>query len=363
MSGSVAGTGADLSARAPTETPATATVIVATHRGGPETLHAETRPLLPPKDKHVRVRVLAVPVCLPDVQARYGHSPFPPRMPFTPGYAIVGDVDVVGHGVTRARRGERVAALTGTGGYTDIVDLHERALIPVPQTVEPTEAAVIVLNYLVAQQTLHRVARIRPGDSVLIIGASGGIGTALLDLGRHAGLTMTGLASPDKHALIEGFGVTPIDYHRDDLRRLLRQQEPNGFHAVFDGVGGASIDLGLDLLRRGGTLVTYANPGNLRRLLLLLWKMLLVNLSPNGKTLRAYGTSTTFANRQPLFYDWAHLYELLAKGAIQPVIHRVLPLHEAAEANAMLESGAVTGNLVLRTAYGEHEQRHRGERA
>ncbi len=132
---------------------------------------------------------------------------------------------------------------------------------------------------------------------------------------------------------------------------------------MFDGVGGASIDLGLALLRRGGTLVTYANPGNLRRLPLLLRKMLLVGLSPNGKTLNAYPTSTTFANRQPLSYDWARLHDLLARGAMQPVIHRVLPLQDPAEANARLESGAVTGNLVLRTAFGERVQRHRGERA
>lgn len=342
-----------------TATPGVATVIVASRRGGPDVLQAQTLPVRAPRRGRVRVRVLAIPVCLPDVQARYGSSPFPPRMPFTPGYAIVGDVDAVGGDVRRTQVGDRVAALTVTGGYTGVLEVHERALIPVPAMVDPAHAAVIVLNYLVAQQTLHRVARVRAGDAVLIIGASGGIGTALLDLGRHAGLAMVGLASAQKHAIVERFGPLAIDYRRHDLRRLLLQTEPRGFHAVLDGVGGAALDLGLDLLRSGGTVVTYANPGSLRRLARLLAKLLVVNLTPNGKTLKAYGTSTTLANRGPVRRDWATLYGLLAEGALHPVIHKVFALRDAAEANALLERGAVTGNLVLRTPYGEDEARSR----
>ncbi|MEJ2668568.1 MAG: zinc-binding dehydrogenase, partial [Deinococcales bacterium] len=274
------------------------------------------------------MRVLAAPVCLPDVQSRYGRTPFPPRMPFTPGYAVVGDVDAVGRGVTRVGPGDRVAALTGTGGYADAIELHERALIPVPTTVEPTEAAVIVLNYLVAYQTLHRVARVAAGDSILVVGASGGIGTALLDLGRYAGLRMVGLASPRKHVVVEHFGAAPVDYHRPDLRDRLHWLEPNGFHAVLDGVGGTSIDLGLALLRRNGILVSYANPGSFRGLVALLAKLVVVNLLSKGKALKVYGTTATFANRRPLFDDWATLFDLLARGAIHPVIHDVFALSD-----------------------------------
>lgn len=366
MTGWAAGSGAAAARTASSTAPATTfTVIVAKRRGGPEALHAETRPLRAPRKKRVRVRVLAVPVCLPDVQARYGRTPFPPRMPFTPGYAIVGDVDAVGRGVTRVGSGDRVAALTGTGGYGEVIELHERALIPVPTTVEPTEAAVIVLNYLVAYQTLHRVARVAAGDSILVVGASGGIGTALLDLGSCAGLRLVGLASPRKHFVVERFGATPVDYHRDDLRHHLQRIEPNGFRAVFDGVGGPIIDLGLALLGRKGTLVSYANPGSLRGLVALLAKLLVVDLLPSGKTLKVYGTSASFANRRPLFDDWATLFGLLTRGALHPVIHGVFALSDAAEANAMLEGGAVRGNLVLRTPYGETErqQRERGHDA
>ena len=143
----------------------------------------------------MRVRVLAAAVSLPDVEARYGRSPFPPKLPFTPGYAIVGAVDAVGAGVTQAKAGDRMAALTVYGGYAEYVFVAEKKLIPVPAALDPAEVVPLILNYIVAYQTLHRSAQVRPGQTALLIGASGGIGTAFLQLGRLAGLKMYGLAS------------------------------------------------------------------------------------------------------------------------------------------------------------------------
>ena len=209
--------------------------VIAAKRGSPEVLEVVENDLRAPSAGEARVRVLAAPVSMPDVEARYGRTPFPPRTPFVPGYAVVGVVDAIGERVTNAAVGDRVAALTAYGGYSEYVFLSEGQLIPVPATVDPAEAAPLILNYIVAYQTLHRSARVKAGDRVLIIGASGGIGTAFLQLGRLANLTMYGIASKSKHHVLTKYGATPIDYRTQDFVEVIRKAEPDGLDAVFDG--------------------------------------------------------------------------------------------------------------------------------
>jgi NADPH:quinone reductase-like Zn-dependent oxidoreductase len=121
--------------------------LVVTQRGGPEMLQIVEDDLRPPSAGETRVQVLAAAVSLPDVEARYGRSPFPPRVPFTPGYAIVGTVDAVGGRITQAQVGERVAALTVYGGYAEYVYVSEKKLISVPAALDPAEVAPLILNY------------------------------------------------------------------------------------------------------------------------------------------------------------------------------------------------------------------------
>ena len=226
-------------------------------------------------------------------------------------------------------------------------------MIPVPSTLDPAEAVTLVLNYIVAYQSLHRSARVQRGDKVLIVGASGGIGTALLQLGKLAGLKLYGLASPSKHAILAEYGAVPIDYHTQDFVELIHQAEPGGLDAVVSGV--LSVDYirrGLAVLRPGGTLVAFGEPaGGLPELFRILRTTLSTNLLPFGthaKTVRLYGTSFYFLGaRKPFLEDWAALFELLEAGQIKPVIEQKFPLLEAARANALLETGRVTGNVVL----------------
>jgi len=116
---------------------------------------------------------------------------------------------------------------------------------------------------------------------------------------------------------------------------------------VFDGIGGDYIKLGFSLLRRGGTFVGYANPLSLSRTFRLLGLVILFNLLPNGRSVKYYGTGSSRFNRRPFLEDWATLFKLLEEGKIKPVIMRKLPILEAAQANALLESGQVVGNIVL----------------
>jgi len=322
--------------------------IVVTKRGPPENLQIIECDLRDPSAKEVRVKVLATCVCLPDVQARYGLSPFAPKVPFVPGYAVIGVVDAAGPGVTQASPGAKVAAYLILGGYAEYVYLHEHQIIPVPPSLNPAEAVPLLLNYVVAYQILHRTAKVKAGQKVLIIGASGGCGTAFLDLGRLANLTMYGIASKSKHAILAEYGATPIDYRTEDFVEVIRRAEPGGLDAVFDGVGGDYVDRAFPLLRRGGVLVGYGNPLSMRATLRLLAKMLVLNLLPNGKKVKPYGASGFLLfNRKPFLEDWAVLFRLLQEGKIRPVISGEFPLLEAARANALLESGEVVGNLVL----------------
>jgi NADPH:quinone reductase-like Zn-dependent oxidoreductase len=328
--------------------------VVVSQRGGPEVLQVVEEDLRSPSAGEARIKILAAPVCLPDVQARYGQSPLPRRTPFVPGYAVIGTVDAVGpekrsfgQGTARFSPGDRVAALTVYGGYAGYINLKQDQLIPVPDGLDPAEACVLILNYIVAYQALHRCARVKAGDKVLVIGASGGIGTAFLQLGKLAGLKMYGLASRSKHAILAEYGAMPIDYHTQDFVEVIRQAEPDGLDAVFDGMCGDYFERGLSILGLGGTYVEYGNPLSLAALLRLIGKTALFNLLHKGKKARLYGTSTSMFGRQPYLEDWAKLFKLLGEGKIKPVIEHKYPILEAAKANARLESGQVTGNLVL----------------
>jgi NADPH:quinone reductase-like Zn-dependent oxidoreductase len=321
--------------------------VIVTRRGGPEVLQVIENDLRMPSAGEARVKILAVPVCLPDVEARYGRSPFTLKIPFIPGYAIIGVVDAIGEGFTHAAVGDRVAALTTLGGYAEYIFLGEKQIIPVPAALDPAEAAPLILNYIVAYQTLHRTAKVKAGDKVLIIGASGGIGTAFLQLGKLANLTMYGIASKSKHPILIEYGAIPIDHRTQDFVEVIRKAEPDGLDAVFDGIGGDYIQRSFSLLRRGSTFVGYANPLSLSRMFRFLGQVILFNLWPNGRSAKYYGTGISRLNRRPFLEDWAVLFKLLEEGKIKPIIAKKFPILEAAQANRLLESGQVIGNVVL----------------
>ena len=319
--------------------------VVVTKRGGPDGLQIVENELRPPAAGEARIKVLATPVCQDDIAARVGNRPVLPKIPFVPGYAILGSVDEIGAGVTGVKPGERVVSLTQFGGYAEYIYLPEGELVPVPDNLEPGAAVTLILNYLVAYQILHRVAKVKPGDKALIIGASGGGGTAFLQLGRLAGLKMYGLASAAKHKVLAEYGAVGIDYHSRDFVKVLHQAEPDGLDFVFNGMGEEYFAPGLAVLKRGGTLVHYGGPQSLARLLLLILKIIFYNLLPNGKSIQGYGTHRLGV---ALFKeDWDALFDLLAKGQIQPVIAARFPLLEARKANELLESGSMAGNVVL----------------
>jgi len=324
--------------------------VVVTKRGGPDVLQIIENDLREPTSGEARIKVLATGVGGTDINYRYGYSLFSPKVPFAPGYEIMGVVDAVGKGVTKVAVGDRVAALTGHGGYSEMIYLGEEHLVHVPNSLDPAEVAILVLNYVTAYQMLHRVAKVKTGDKVFINGASGGVGTALLHLGKLAGLTMFGTASPSKHNVLTNLGAIPIDYHTQDFVEVIQQAESNGLDFVFDGIGGKEGDRALAVLRRGGKLIGYAAPNGLLSIMQDLIKLISVNLLPNGKSAAFYGITVEYLrDKKPFMEDLPILFNLLEERKIKPLIDAKFPLLEARKANELLESGQVVGNLVLLT--------------
>ena len=321
--------------------------VIVAKRGGPEVLQIVENQLREPSGREVRIKTLAVPVCLPDVTARHGQTPFCPKVPFSPGYAVIGTVDAVSKGVANVSIGDRVAALTAFGGYAEFIYWDADRLIPVPKTLDPAQAIPLILNYIVAYQIMHRTVKVKAGDKVLIIGASGGIGTALLQLGKLAGLRMYGIASKSKHSILTEYRATSIDYRTQDFVEVIHQAEPQGLDAVFDGVGGDYFRRGYGLLSRGGKLVGYGNPGSTRDMWKFLGQIILFNLLPNSRSATSYSTGLSRINWRPFLEDWARLFQMLEDGQINPIIAARFSILEAGKANALLESGQVVGNIVL----------------
>jgi NADPH:quinone reductase-like Zn-dependent oxidoreductase len=318
-----------------------------TARGGPEVLQIIEHDFRPAAAREARIKILAAPVCAPDISARYGQSPFIPKPPFTPGYAFIGIVDAVGESVTSVAVGDRVAGLTAYGAYAEYIYWDAKQLIHVPETLDLVEAAPLILNYIVAYHVMYRWAKVKAGDKVLIIGASGGIGTAFLQLGKLANLKMYGTASKSKHHILEEYGAIPIDYQAQDFVEVIRQVEPEGLNAVFDGMAGDYFKRGFSVLQPGGILVGYGNPMSFSGMFQVLGWTILFGLLPNGKSAKYYSTGVSRINRGIFLEDWVTLFKLLEEGQIKPIIAAKFALLEAAKANELLESGQVIGNIVL----------------
>ena len=317
-----------------------------------------------PSDGEVRVKVLAAGVALPDVMARQGIHPETPQVPYTPGWDLVGLVERAGQGVSGIEPGQMVAAMPIHGAYTEYVCLPQRELVPVPPGLDAAEAVSLVLNYITAYQMMHRSAKVKSGQRVLIHGASGGVGTALLQLGRLAGLEMYGTCSSRGAKAVTDLGGIPIDYKRHDFVKEIRRLTSEGVDAVFDPIGGAHLWHSRQAMRPGGRVVGYGNttslrgeglasgrPGRRNRLHgIPIYAMYIAGgwLLPGRKRIVPYSIQTLKRLKPDLFrQDLVALLDLLQQKKIKPLIAQRFPLAEARQAQELLEKGGVTGKLVL----------------
>jgi len=338
--------------------------VVVARYGGPEELQVveERRP--EPKPGEVGIRVLAAGVSLPDVMMREGVHPETPPLPFTPGWDLVGVVYRLGDGVSGVEPGQTVAALPIHGAYAAYVCLPQGKLVSVPPGLDPAEAVSLVLNYITAYQMLHRSARVRPGQRVLVHGAAGGVGSALLQLGRLVPLEMYGTCSARGTAAVSDLGATPIDYRQRDFVEEIQRLTKGGVDVVFDGIGGKHIWRSRRALRRGGTVVAYGLTGSLqggrlasggsggrqryRRLAIFGVYIAGGWLLPGRRHVVPYSIQWLERVRPAWFHeDLTMLFDLLRQQRIKPLIAARFPLSEARQAQELLGKGGVVGKIVL----------------
>jgi NADPH2:quinone reductase len=335
-----------------------------TRYGGPDALQVIEEECPEPKADEVRVRVLAAGVSLPDIMAREGIHPETPRVPFTPGWDLVGVVDRFGHSVSGIQHGQTVAAMPIHGAYAEFVCLPQRELVPVPPGLDYAEAVSLILNYITAYQMMHGSAKVKPGQRVLIHGAAGGVGSALLQLGLLAGLKMYGTCSSRGAPAVTDLGGIPIDYRDQDFVKEIHRLTSDGVDAVFDPIGGAHTWRSREALRPGGKVVAYGNttslrgeglasgrPGHRNRLHGIPIYVLYIAggwLLPGRKRIFPYSIQTLKRLRPALFrQDLITLLDLLQHRKIKPLIARRFPLAEARQAQELLGKGGVTGKIVL----------------
>jgi NADPH:quinone reductase-like Zn-dependent oxidoreductase len=320
--------------------------------GGPDGLEVVDAPLPTAGKGEVRVRVLASSLNYTDVLIRRHLYPQTAarRPPFVLGYDIVGEIDQLGAGVTGFQLGDRVADMTVVGSNAAYCTLRADHLARVPAVLDAAEAATLILSWTTAYQLLHRAARVQRGQHVLVQGAAGAVGQALLALGRLAGVEAWGAARGEHAGLIRELGATPIDYQREDFTRVLA----GGFDIVFDGIGEDGYRRSLAALKRGGLLcaIGYSAGVQARRgmLAILMWIacLYLWRWLPGGKRARFYSINAMRA-RHPAWFreDLERLFALLATGAIHPRVAERIAFDEVAEAHRRLEQGGLEGKVVL----------------
>jgi NADPH:quinone reductase len=329
--------------------------------GGPEVLQVVEEPTIPePGPGEVRIKVLAAGTGFTDTMIRRGRYPdFKGPLPFTPGYEIVGVVEKIGAGVVASLEGEMVADLCVVGGYAQYAIRPSRLLVPVPDSIDPAEAVCIPLAYLTAFQMLTRCRNLPSGGTILVIGASGTVGTALLDLARHLGLKAIGTCSAANLAVIERFGAAAIDYRAGDFVTSVRQLTPGaaGVDIAFDAIGGAHFGRSFACLAPGGLLVGYGSQT------MAVGRESLIAAGLGLAKLKLWSTASfLFGGRSAVFYsitarrsthpgefkaDMVTLFQLLRAGAIQPVVIERLPLAAASEVHARIDRGGLGGKIVL----------------
>jgi NADPH:quinone reductase-like Zn-dependent oxidoreductase len=339
--------------------------IVISEFGGPEVLQKVEHSQAPePAPGEVRVKVLTASASFTDIMVRKGLYPgVQLEPPFPPGYDMIGVVDKLGIGVEDFVVGQRVADLTVSGAYSEYMVLPAERLVALRHGVDDEAAVVLILSYTTAYQMMHRYAQVKPGQSILIHGASGAMGTALAQLGKMSGLTMYGTASTSKQDYVRELGVIPIDYKTEDfVQRIAELTDGDGVDVIFDAISVDNFQRSYQALNDSGHLVTYGfYSASLHgdsmfdtalEFIHWSWLQLWWGWFPEGEKQVEFYSIQDYREANPQYFkdDLDALFEMLAEGNVEPTIYRTLPLEQAAEAHRMIEGGEVRGKIVLRVS-------------
>ncbi|TJW15585.1 MAG: Zn-dependent oxidoreductase, NADPH:quinone reductase [Mesorhizobium sp.] len=332
--------------------------VVLTRHGGSEALELRQWETPPPEPRQVRLRVEAAGISFADLLVCQGLHPERRPTPHVPGWDVVGIVESVGSEIRHVRVGQRIACLSIVGGWAEHAVVPGEWVVPVPATVTPTLAVCLVMDYVVAYQMLTRSTSIKTGDTVLLQGAGGGVGTAFMQIARQLGVRVLGTDRAAKRAHIEAEGGVLIDFEHEDVPTRCRElTDGRGVAYGYDGIG-ATATASLRSLHPGGRLVwfgmvTLLSRGERHRRgsAWTAWKLALAfaaNLLPGGKRTSLYSIQT-LARRHPEWYreDLAALMAMLAEGKLSPRIANVRTLEQVPSALGDLAGRGPPGKQVI----------------
>jgi NADPH2:quinone reductase len=314
--------------------------------GPPENLVVEDVPSPVPGAGQVLINVAACGVNFPDVLIIENKYQTKPPLPFSPGGEIAGTIAALGDGVTGFKVGDRVIASTGWGGFAEQVVVETRRLLPVPEGMPLTTASAFVMTYGTSHYGLKNRANLQPGETLLVLGAAGGVGLAAVELGKAMGARVIAAASnAEKLAVCKEHGADEIiDYSSEDLRERLKVLAPNGVDVVYDPVGGPYSEPALrSIAWEGRFLVIGFAAGEIPKIplnLALLKSCQIVGVFWGAFTMR--DPAGNQANLKELA-DW------YLAGKLKPLVSASYPLERAADALNDMANRKVKGKVVLVT--------------
>lgn len=325
--------------------------MLSTAPGGPETLELTELPDPVPGKGEVRIRVQAAGVNFPDtLMIRDLYQMKPPR-PFAPGGEIAGDVDAIGEGVEGLSVGDRVLALSGFGGFATQIIIDAKKVIPIPDAMPYEDAACFIFTYGTSHHALKDRAHLKPGESLLILGAAGGVGAAAIELGKAAGAkVIAAVSSADKAEFCKSIGadetiVYPRDLDRDAQKALSNEIKslagPDGVNVVYDAVGGAYAEPAIRALAWEGRFLVVGFPAGIPKIPLNL------TLLKGCQVVGVFWGASTFRDPKGHAENVGELFKMYADGKIKPRISARFPLEQAADALTMMQDRKVMGKVVL----------------
>jgi len=301
-----------------------------------------------PGPSQVRVKTASISVNFADIMLRKGSYLEKPPFPATPGLECSGTIDAMGENVKGLKTGQRVIVF-GPKCYAEYVLAETDQVVPVPDGIDLDDAAALTVNYLTAYHMLHSMAGIQKGQTILVYAAAGGVGTAVIQLSKPGGFTVIGLTSTDeKSAFVRNQGADDIiNYKREDVvARVKEITKDIGVDLILNSVAGNTFARDFDVLAPLGQIIWFgfaagAPEKNLTDLLQSGFRK-----SLGIRTFVIYTIAQMHPDRMRQSYEV--LFRYLKEGIVKPHIHERIPLADAARAHRMLESGTVTGKLILK---------------
>ncbi len=323
--------------------PATMNAIEISKPGGPEVLASTTRPVPAPKAGEVLVRVAATGVNGPDMMQRKGLYPAPAGASDLLGLEISGEVVAVGADVARWKTGDKLCGLTNGGGYAEYCVIDANHCLPIPKGVSLIDAAGLPETFFTVWSNVFIGAQLKAGETFLVHGGAGGIGTTCIQLGKAFGAKVIATDSPDARCqLCRDLGADRvIDYKQEDFVEVVRTE--GGANVILDIVGGPNIEKNIKAASPDARLIQLAFAAG-SKVEINLMPIMLKRLSYTGSTLRTRPVAYKTRVAQELE---AKVWPLIEAGKIRVVTGRTFALAEAAQAHAMMESAGHTGKILL----------------